>query len=90
MPISLQRYQPIPPSPDSLAAGLVGAVSCKRHHCYRQPLIEQKGRVEMDISNSFLTCLHARLDPAGLAGFEDGYAPLPRHAGGRASDANLC
>ena len=47
-----------------------------------------KGRLAMPPARGFaiLTCMDARLDPAGFAGLSEGDAHVIRNAGGRASD----
>ncbi len=47
-----------------------------------------KGRLPMPPGRRFavLTCMDARLDPAGFAGLSEGDAHVIRNAGGRASD----
>lgn len=48
----------------------------------------EKGALAMPPSRAFaiLTCMDARLDPAGFAGLVEGDAHVIRNAGGRASD----
>jgi carbonic anhydrase len=47
-----------------------------------------KGKLAMPPARAFaiLTCMDARLDPAGFAGLSEGDAHVIRNAGGRASD----
>ncbi|MGH9748914.1 MAG: beta-class carbonic anhydrase [Candidatus Polarisedimenticolia bacterium] len=47
-----------------------------------------RGRLAMPPARrlAFLTCMDARLDPAGFAGLAEGDAHVVRNAGGRASD----
>ena len=48
----------------------------------------EKGKLAMPPARRFaiLTCMDARLDPAGFAGLSEGDAHVIRNAGGRASD----